>query len=70
MSGQPPPSSSRPDYFPKTDNALIAFECIHAIQKTNGEEFYAYKLDLSKAYDHVDWGFLKRLLEKLGFQSQ
>lgn len=53
-----------------TDNALIAFECIHAIQRTNGEEFCAYKLDLSKAYDRVDWGFLKRLMEKLGFQSK
>jgi hypothetical protein len=55
-----------------TDNAIIAFECIHAIQRGAGgrEEFCAYKLDLSKAYDHVDWGFLKSLLEKLGFQSK
>jgi hypothetical protein len=51
-------------------NALIAFECIHAIQRTNGEEFCAYKLDLSKAYDRVDWRFLKKLMEKLGFQSK
>jgi hypothetical protein len=44
-----------------TDNALIVFECAHAIQKTSGrkEEFCAYKMDLSKAYDYVDWGFLK-----------
>jgi hypothetical protein len=44
-----------------TDNALIAFECTHAIQKTSGrkEEFCAYKMDLSKAYDHVDWGFFE-----------
>ena len=41
------------------DNALIAFECVHAIQRNVGEEFCAYKLDLSKAYDRVDWGFLK-----------
>lgn len=55
-----------------TDNAIIVFECIHAIQKGSGdrEEFCAYKLDLSKAYDRVDWGYLKQLLEKLGFQSQ
>jgi hypothetical protein len=37
-----------------TDNTLIVFECIHAIQRTNGEEFCAYKLDLSKVYDRVD----------------
>ena len=42
------------------DNALIAFECTRAIQRTNGEEFCAYKMDLSKAYDRVDWGFFKR----------
>jgi hypothetical protein len=55
-----------------TDNAIIAFECIHAIQRGVGdrEEFCAYKLDLSKAYDRVDRGFFKKLLVKLGFQSQ
>jgi hypothetical protein len=52
------------------DNALIAFECIHAIQRNYGEEFCANKLDLSKAYDRVDWGFLKSLMEKLGSQRK
>lgn len=28
------------------------------------------KLDLSKAYHHVDWGFLARLVEKTDFQSK
>ena len=39
-----------------TDNALIAFECIHYIQHENdpNKSFCAYKLDLSKAYDRVD----------------
>jgi hypothetical protein len=38
------------------DNALIAFECVHAINKGVGgsEEYCAYKLDLSKAYDRVN----------------
>jgi hypothetical protein len=41
-----------------TDNALIAFECLHAIKHGNRGcwGFGAYKLDLCKAYDHVDWG--------------
>jgi hypothetical protein len=55
-----------------TDNVVIAFECIHAIQKGTGDrgDFCAYKLDLSKAYDQVDWGFLKSLLVKLGFHNK
>jgi hypothetical protein len=39
-----------------TVNALMAFECIHAIQ-TRGvarSKFYVYKLDMAKAYDRVD----------------
>ena len=42
-----------------TDNALIAFECLHAIQHSQSARtnFCAFKLDLSKAYDRVDWSF-------------
>jgi hypothetical protein len=36
-----------------TDNALIAFECLHTIRNGNKtcKEFRAYKLNLTKAYD-------------------
>jgi hypothetical protein len=55
-----------------TDNAIIAFECIHAIQKGSDdrEDFCAYKLDLSKAYDRVDWRFLQAIMVKLGFHCK
>jgi hypothetical protein len=55
-----------------TDNALIAFECIHAIQQdnTNWSNFCAYKLDLAKAYDHVEWKYLESVLVKLGFHRK
>jgi hypothetical protein len=55
-----------------TNNALIAFKCLHAIKhgskKCKG--FGAYKLDLAKAYDRVDWRFLEGALKRLGFQSK
>jgi hypothetical protein len=55
-----------------SDNALVAFECFHAIHRTNKEEesFCAYKLDLSKAYDRVDWRFLEGALNKWGFDCK
>jgi hypothetical protein len=53
-----------------TDNALIAFECIHSIQTGSRGDFCAYKLDMAKAYDRVDWRFLEGVLVKLGFHSK
>lgn len=55
-----------------TDNALLAFECFHYIEQEKDPEksYCAYKLDLSKAYDRVDWNFLERAMQKLGFSHQ
>jgi hypothetical protein len=55
-----------------TDNALMAFEYIHSLQmgSTARRKFCAYKLDMAKAYDRVDWRFLKGVLAKLSFHSQ
>ena len=45
--------------------------CYNAIQvnKDNRGEFCAYKLDLAKAYDRVDWKYLEGALIKLGFAA-
>ena len=42
-----------------TFNAVVAFKILHHIQQEHDPESAscAYKLDLSKAYDHVDWAF-------------
>lgn len=52
-----------------TDNVLIAFEVIHHMnskQSGNAGEV-ALKLDISKAYDLVNWSFLRKRMVALGF---
>jgi hypothetical protein len=46
-----------------TDNALLAFECLHFMEHgaKAQDPYCAYKLDLSKAYDCVDWVFLEEV---------
>ena len=47
-----------------TDNVFVAFEMLHYMkQKKRGAEGeVALTLDVSKAYDRVDWRFLKQQL--------
>ncbi|KAL0395125.1 UNVERIFIED_CONTAM: putative mitochondrial protein [Sesamum latifolium] len=54
-----------------TDNILLAFELNHFLNtKANGNQGYmALKLDISKAYDKVEWAFLEQVLSNLGFPS-
>lgn len=44
-----------------TDNVLVAFELLYYMEqkKRGAEGEVALKLDVSKAYDRVDWGCLK-----------
>jgi len=52
-----------------TDNVLLAYELAHYMQnKRRGNDCYAaLKLDMSKAYDRVEWDFLQLMLCRLGF---
>jgi hypothetical protein len=51
-----------------TDNALIAQECLHTIRRQKGKKpFFALNIDMMKAYDRVEWGYLHGCLLKLGF---
>ena len=51
-----------------TDNVLIAFELLHhmKIGCLGKKGFMALKLNMSKAYDRVEWVFLKNILLSLG----
>lgn len=54
-----------------TDNILVAYECFHYLRKhKKGKTGYlGLKLDMSKAYDRVEWCFLEQMMLKLGFPS-
>jgi hypothetical protein len=51
---------------------LIAYELTHYLQNKRGgsEGYAAVKLDMSKAYDRVEWSFLQKMMEKLGFSER
>ena len=53
------------------DNAIIFQELIHSMSKKKGKEgVMAIKIDLEKAYDHLEWSFIRDILTLFKFPNQ
>ncbi|KAK2641180.1 hypothetical protein Ddye_022943 [Dipteronia dyeriana] len=53
------------------NSTIIGFKSLHALKRRkrkNGS--MALKLDLSKAYDRVEWRFVTRMMETMGFSDK
>jgi hypothetical protein len=53
------------------DNVLLAYEFTHQMHMRKGgkEGLVALKLDMSKAYDRVEWLFLEKMMKQMGFSD-
>jgi len=51
---------------------MAAIELVHHMKsKMSGDKGdVAFKLDISKAYDRIDWNYLKCVKFKMGFSHQ
>jgi hypothetical protein len=54
------------------DNILAAYETLHTMHTGmwGKKGFMAVKLNMSKAYDRVEWGFLESVMKRLGFDER
>ena len=54
------------------NNIFVAFETLHYLKrKTTGKLGYmALKLNMSKAYDCVEWEFLEKIMHHLGLDEK
>ncbi|KAF3777152.1 Transposon TX1 uncharacterized protein [Nymphaea thermarum] len=51
------------------ENVILAHEVVHSLQSSKRPSCYL-KLDMSKAYDLVNWKFLENALLKVGFSEE
>ena len=54
------------------DNAMVVYELVHYMKnkRVGGNHQMTLKLDMSKAYDRVEWGYLERIMINLSFPSR
>lgn len=54
-----------------SDNIMVSFETLHYTRKHSSSNmgYMALKLDMSKAYDKVEWQYMEKLMKKMGFDE-
>lgn len=54
-----------------SDNVLISYKVMHYLKrKRRGNEgFMALKLDMAKAYDRIEWSYLRAIVRQMGFHE-
>ncbi|KAL9674710.1 hypothetical protein QQ045_002909 [Rhodiola kirilowii] len=55
-----------------SDNILLAHEVMRYIRSMKRQKtgYFSIKTDMSKAYDRMEWSFLKQMMVKLGFPER
>lgn len=53
------------------DNAIVTFECFHDLLTCNQASYHylGLKLDMQKAYDGIEWDYLRLILQSMWFPS-